>query len=413
MAEDKDRAWLMAGIGPEGGSVKDVTLPGSPSPLVAGLKVIDCDTHFTEPPDNWTSRSPASLKERMPSLQRLGDFDIWMIDGQPMGPIGASVIRKDKNKRIGKISLPNTDDMHEAAWSVKPRLEFMDTFGIWAQICYPNSFLSSAAGMIERVQDPLLREAVIKVANDASAERQAESGERLFAPASLPIWDAKLLIDEARRSVEELGLKSFNLADRPEDHGFPGFLDDYWAPFWEFCSEKKIPVNFHIGTNIDGFDFVWKAFGYETQLAVAATLFSLGNAGTIANFLMSGLFDKYPGLRIVSVESGLGWIPFMLESLEWQMDEMMPTDGAKLERRPTEYFLDHCYSCFWFEEKGPGQYFEKLGVENVLFETDFPHPTSLYPSMNERIEVSLGGISESDRRRVLQDNAAELYQLPI
>jgi len=141
----------------------------------------------------------------------------------------------------------------------------------------------------------------------------------------------------------------------------------------------------------------------------------MSNVRIIANLCMSDLFDRYPNLKIVSAESGLGWIPFLLEALEFELDEVVMASDERnyQQRRPTEYFRDHLYVTFWFERHAPMTSIEAVGVENVLIETDVPHPTCLYPGAREHFAEVLSGWSPYIRRRVLQDNAAELYKIPL
>ena len=124
-------------------------------------------------------------------------------------------------------------------------------------------------------------------------------------------------------------------------------------------------------------------------------------------------FDKYPNLKVVSTESGVGWIPYMLEAMEYQFDEMMPNEAKSLEKRPSEYFRDNMYACFWFESKSLAHALELLGDRNTLFETDFPHPTCYYPNSRERVAEALANVPDESRRRILQDNAAELYKVAV
>ena len=141
----------------------------------------------------------------------------------------------------------------------------------------------------------------------------------------------------------------------------------------------------------------------------------MSNARVIVNFCMGNMFDRYPNVKIDSAESGIGWIPFVLEAIEYQLDEMV-TDPAEVNlqaRRPKEYFRDHVFVTFWFERVGPTKLLDDIGVNNVLVETDIPHPTCIYPGARERIAEVMAQLDPHTRRRVLQDNAAELYGLPM
>jgi predicted TIM-barrel fold metal-dependent hydrolase len=113
------------------------------------------------------------------------------------------------------------------------------------------------------------------------------------------------------------------------------------------------------------------------------------------------------------IESGMGWVPFALEALEHQFDEMLASKAKLLSRRPWQYFKDHFWVTYWFESVGPKLLLETIGFDKVLFETDFPHPTSLYPGVQEHIVDTLGAYDESVRKMVLQTNAAKLYKLPF
>jgi predicted TIM-barrel fold metal-dependent hydrolase len=130
---------------------------------------------------------------------------------------------------------------------------------------------------------------------------------------------------------------------------------------------------------------------------------------------MSNLFDRFPNLKIVSAESGIGWVPFILESMEFQFDEMVtePEEVGHTKRRPADYFRDHIYVMFWFEKVGAQKLIADVGVKNVLVETDIPHPTCLYPNPKAHFLRVLDGLDDNSKRRVLQDNAAELYGIKL
>lgn len=229
----------------------------------------------------------------------------------------------------------------------------------------------------------------------------------------LPIWeDQDTMMREARRCIEDLKLTGFVMGDRPELIGVPDYLADFWTPLFQYCNDKRIPLNFHLNGS-SGFNAkpAWQSFGRQRTLAVSAISLFVGNVFFILNFTYSGLLDKYRDLKLVSVESGIGWLPFIMEALEFHLDESIP-DEVKLERRPSEIVRDHMVAMFWFE-KNVEPVTDVFPVESILFETDFPHPTCLYPKNREHVSAALRNMDEYSRRRILQDNAIELYHLPI
>lgn len=199
-------------------------------PSLQGIKIVDCDTHFTEPPDIFTSRAPARLKDKVPYQRVVNGVTRWCVGDQDFGIVGGNVIRADHNKLLGRLSFPTLEEGHPGAWQVKPRLKIMDEMGIYAQICYQNSGVTQAGSLMHLGDE--IGFTVLKLYNDAAAERQEESGQRLFTLAHLPLWNKKELEAEARRCLD-MGLKGFVLPDMPETLGAPSFDDPYWAAFLE------------------------------------------------------------------------------------------------------------------------------------------------------------------------------------
>jgi predicted TIM-barrel fold metal-dependent hydrolase len=413
LASSARKYWSADGYKP-GGVLREVdysTQSGGLDAALAGIKIVDCDTHITEAPDLFTSRAPAKFKDRMPQVKRINGTDRWFVGDRDFGTLGGNVIRKDNHKLLGRLAFPTLDEAHPGGHEIGPRLQAMDDMGVYAQICYHNSGVTQA-GSLMSLGDNDLAVQVIKTYNDAAIERQKASGDRLFTLAHLPIWDKAEMDREARRCVD-MGLKGFVLPDTPERVGVPSFLHDYWDNFLQLCNDAGMPLNFHLNAAIDPNTLTWEGFQFEQTLSVVATMFSIGNAATLGNWMVSGRLDQYPKLKIGLIESGMGWVPFAVEALEHQFDEMLPTMSKVLTRRPWQYFRDHFHCTFWFETVGPQMLLETIGVDNVLFETDFPHPTSLYPGVQAHVMKTLGGYSHEIRKKVLQDNAVKLYNLPF
>jgi predicted TIM-barrel fold metal-dependent hydrolase len=415
-ADDAKRYWLEEGWAP-GGYVRQVDFAAHSKgvhPLFEGIKIVDCDTHFTEPPDLFTKNAPASLKHKMPHVRRINNVDRWFVGETDFGSIGGNVIAPDHNKLLGRLAYQNYDEINPGSYLVKPRLAEMDAMGVWAQICFQNGG-QTQAGSLMALNDPELAMAIMTTFNDACAERMHESGGRINCMASLPYWDKTLLIQETKRVID-LGIKGIVMPDRPERIGVSGFIgpdgkvSSFWEEFFDICNATGTPINFHLNASLDANSAIWDNLGFDQKLPIHALLHHIGCAATMCNFMVSGLLDKYPKLKIGLIESGTGWVPFILEAMEHQLDEFRTRENRGLQRRPKEYFRQFWVS-YWFESYAPKHMLEEIGFDRVMFETDFPHPTSLYPGVQDKLADTLGGYDYTIRKRVLETNACKLYNL--
>jgi predicted TIM-barrel fold metal-dependent hydrolase len=176
------------------------------------------------------------------------------------------------------------------------------------------------------------------------------------------------------------------------------------------CCATGTPINFHLNASLDANSAIWDNLGFDQRLPLQALLHHIGCAATLSNFMVSGILDKYPTLKIGLIESGMGWVPFVLEAMEHQLDEFRTAQNRGLQRRPKEYFKQFWVS-YWFESYAPKHMLEEIGVDRVMFETDFPHPTSLYPGVQEKLADTLGHYDYATCKKVLETNACELYNL--
>ncbi len=342
----------------------------------------------------------------------------WWFDGNiPIGlPIASSVIGQDGTKVTGTAFFDMDNDVvHRASFDPDARVSMLDSLGIHAQIMYPNvagfgnqNFLKSS--------DEALRLISVEIYNDALAEFQADTGERVFGMALLPWWNLDAAVKEIERAHAN-GLRGIVTCANPEEAGLPDMGTSDWDPIWATCSELNMPVNFHIGSSKGNMDFFgrapWPSFGEERKLAVGSANLFMGNARTVGNLIYSGIPERFPNLKFVSVESGVGWLPFFLEILDHQMTETAPNELADLSMSPSDYFRRQFFGCFWFERSTIKPAVDFLGSQCLLFETDFPHPTCLYPRDDVSLMTALDGLDESDIRAILQDNAAKLYRIDI
>src|SRR6195952_3448732 len=173
-ADDAKFYWLNEGRS-AGGFVREIDhslYHRGTHPLFNGIKIVDCDTHFTEPPDLFTRDAPAAMKDKMPRVVKNKDGqDRWSVMGRDFGSYGGNVINTDRNKLLGKLSFTTYDDIHRGSYEVAPRLKEMDEMGIWAQICFHNSGVTQAGSLLALNDNDLVM-AIVRRFNDACKEPQ-------------------------------------------------------------------------------------------------------------------------------------------------------------------------------------------------------------------------------------------------
>jgi predicted TIM-barrel fold metal-dependent hydrolase len=386
-------------------------VPGNPF-------IVDADSHWVEHPELFTRLAPEKYKDRVPRVEDVDGVPTWVYDGQVMRPFAAgAVVARDgtKSESARVLSEWTIDDVHVGGYDPKVRLEVLDGFGIDAQVIFPNT-IGLGGQDLGFVDDEPLRQLTMELYNDHQAEIQEESGNRLLPLPLMPAWDVGACVQEAKR-VAALGARGVNMTSDPQDLGAPDLANEAWNPFWAACVEHQLPVHFHIGASVTGMGFYskypWPSQPIDTQLAIGGTLLFVGNARVVTNLILSRIFDRHPDLQIVSVESGCGWIPFILEALDYEMSENAPEDLRKMKKMPSEYFKTNLYATFWFENnfnKLP-DLIDTVGEDRILFETDFPHPTCLYPDPLQAVEKKMSVLPEAVRNKILGGNARKLYRI--
>jgi predicted TIM-barrel fold metal-dependent hydrolase len=382
------------------------------------FRIVDCDTHIIEPYDLWTSRVPAKWIDDVPKVvwDEERKQDVWTMPGRhPMAAAAGSAMAGWKEYPPNRP--PTLADADPATWDVKQRLQKMDEQGIHAQVLYPN-IGGFGGGTFTYIKDVGLRLACVRAYNDWLIEWSSAAPERFVANCAVPFWDIDDSVEEIRR-CRDIGHRGILFSSHPDRFGQPHLADPTWDPIWATAEELQLPVNFHIGGGgVGDFGALYDGNNASINYAVNSSLIYMSNAAAIVNTIFAGIPERFPELKFVSVESGIGWVPFTLESMDWMwlatgLDKMYP------ERlMPSEYFKRSYYACFWFERAGVRSALEALGDDRVLFETDFPHPTAQVPgpaspgvSTPQYINEVLADLPTSTLQKIFHDNATSLYGL--
>jgi len=289
----------------------------------------------------------------------------------------------------------------------------MDETGIWACALYPNIGGFGSQQFLAIADDEAKRWAV-RAYNDFLCDWTSVDPRRFVTVMSVPFWDVAAAVAEVER-VAGRGFRGILFTGEPQRFGLPFLADHYWDPLWSVAEEAGLPIHFHIGGGEDDSSEMTDRLpvqGHPGATAHAAVDLFLKNGIQCADLILSGVLPRYPDLKFVSVESGTGWVPFMLETADYSYLGAFRKGRQRTEELlPSELFARQVYVTYWFEQVAPHRLLDDLPLDNILFETDFPHTACLYGNIDETIERGLAGATEDVRRKFLWDNAAALYRI--
>lgn len=243
--------------------------------------------------------------------------------------------------------------------------------------------------------------------NDALAAYADPDPARLVVSYQIPIHDVGAAADEVRR-VAAAGGKSLQIPVFPAELGFPDYHDRRYDRLWETVQEVDLPLCCHIGMNA-AFDDLAERDPTPGR-AICVPMIALSTAEALGMWILGGVFERFPDLRVVFVEPGVGWVAWWLD----QVDSMTERDGyeyPELKDLPSEYFRRNVHLTFMDEAHGLRVARERIGVENLLWASDYPHPPTTWPNSRERRDAQLVDLPPSEVALISGGNAARVWKL--
>jgi predicted TIM-barrel fold metal-dependent hydrolase len=373
-----------------------------------GMRVVDADAHVIEPDDLWERYVDVELRDRAPRhLNRAFGVEVdgirinlpadWERDTS-----AAEIARRDE--RINATFEELFPAAYARGFDAPAQLDDMDVEGVDLAFLYPSFGLFTLASSDI---DPVVAVATSRAYNDWLADFCGTEPARLQGIAMVPVQDPVAAAREARRAHDELGFRGVFL--RPNPIGGRNLDDPAYDPLWETLSGLGMALGLHEGGMPPlpqmGADRLANAeqrhiCSHPMEQMVAAV-----------SIVYGGLLERFPGLRVAFLESGCGWVPFWLERMDDHFDNSRDKDfgAAKLlQMPPSEYFRRQCYVSSDADESMLEHVIALLGDDRIVFSTDYPHPDSMYPVAVDSF-LALPGVSDASKRRILWDNALDLY----
>ena len=374
-------------------------------------EIISADCHIDLPwlPENlFREQARAGLKERMPYVAQTEKGRYWVSRGgaqfglqNGMGSAGrvyvpGEIHRSDRMAeqglyRDGAAGIPRLTDP-------ELRIGDQDLDGVQAEVIY------GILGAATRLQDDAAADEVMRIYNAWLADFCAARPERFAGLASIPSHDVDAACEEVRRVAGRGVLRGIEVSNT---HEMAPLFDPSWEPLWALAEEAGLPLHYHtIGPRVD-YDFA--ALGplqRRQAFAVHITSFQLAMSKIIMETIYGGVLEAHPGLKLVIGESGIGWIPYVLDHMDLEWEDQFK--DLTLAMKPSEYWRRQCYATYQSDPIGI-RLLDILGEDNVMWGSDFPHPDGVWPDSREFIERELAGVPDDVRRKIVCENAARLY----
>jgi predicted TIM-barrel fold metal-dependent hydrolase len=368
--------------------------------------IIDADAHVNEPPDLWQSRVPSRLKHRAPKVLHTADGDVWSFnDGEKLRPLGLTATAGLSYLQFRAAGL-RYDEIRPGSFDTRARLADLDADGIWAQVIYPSVTL---AGAKTYADEPELQLACVRAYNEWLLEFCAGSNGRLVPQAIVPTTSVADAVAELRWAIDH-GHKAGVVSTYPNGTLEPKPEDD---AFWGLAADAEVPLVVHIGsfTNAGlGATVTQTTLGF---LAAAGATKAGGDAIPVTSqLLFSGVFQSFPTIQFVLVESNIGWIPTALE----QLDDMFLryrwyTKAVDLvPMMPSRTFHTNFWATFMKDRIGV-ELRHHMNLDHIMWSTDYPHTGSEWPNSRCQIESLFRGVPGAEVKKLLHDNAKALYKL--
>jgi predicted TIM-barrel fold metal-dependent hydrolase len=386
--------------------------------------IVSIDDHVVEPASIWTDRlssrwqgaGPRVVRERVDkNLDPAGDAgewewcDVWYYEG----------IRFPIQRVIGSVGFdpedvekkPVTfDEMRPGCYQAEERLLDMTIDGVDVSVCFPNLWVRFCGQRFLEGEDKELAQLCVRAYNDWMAEEWAgRSGGRLVPVSIIPLWDPVAAAVEVQRNADR-GFRVVCFSELPSWMGLPSIFSGEWDAFLAVCNDTDTVVAMHIGS---ASGFIRSSPDAPDSVHVANLY--INSSLSLSDWLVSGLLDRFPRLKLAYAEAQAGWMPYIVQRLDglWEQGNAYNRLRQTLAHPPGRYFEDHIFTCVFSDPVGLGPLLEVVGEHNVSFETDYPHPDGTWPNSKARAAEQLAGVDLSVASKIVRGNAERLLGLRL
>jgi predicted TIM-barrel fold metal-dependent hydrolase len=361
--------------------------------------IISADSHITEPPGTYVDRCDRKFRDRAPRMVRdpkLGDM--FLVDGMKRPLLMGLVAAAGKSAEQLAVGGVKFDEMHRGGWDPDARLAEQDRDGVSAEILYP-----TVGMLLCNHPDFDYKKACFEAYNLWITEYCSAHPDRLIGLGQTAMRSVDEGIEDLRK-IKELGLRGVMMPGNP---AVSDYDDPIYDPFYEAAIDLELPLSFHILTS--------QQDRFETRGPRLNSFLSIirGCQDIIGTFILGGVFERHPKLKVVCVEADAGWVPHYMYRMDHAYNRhryWLP--AGTLSKMPSEYFRENVY--LTFQDDWVAFRIAKLcNVRRLMWANDFPHSDSTWPHSPELLREHTADLTAEEKDLILHDNVAELYRLSI
>jgi predicted TIM-barrel fold metal-dependent hydrolase len=377
--------------------------------LQAHMKLISTDDHVIEHPRVWEDRLPRAdlevgprIIEMVPAGAPEGSRPghVWLYEKRQYPQIALNAVAGRKPEEFG-LEPNRFDEILPGCYDPKARVDDMDADGVQAQLCFP-SFPKFAGTVFLGAEDKQLAGRCVRAYNDFILDEWcAFAPDRLIPLVIVPLWDPHLAAAEIERCAAK-GAKAVSFPEATTTLGLPSFHTEHWDPVFAAAEETGLPLCMHFGSSGKP-----PATAADAPLAVTISLYGCNSMYATADLLFSRVFHKFQRLKVALAEGGIGWVPYMLERIDYTWERHRFYTGVDIDTRPSDLFRRNMWGCFIDDVSGLSQRYT-IGVERITWESDYPHSDSNWPNSRKRATEVLADVPDDEVHQIVELNAREL-----
>jgi predicted TIM-barrel fold metal-dependent hydrolase len=371
---------------------------------IEDMVLVSVDDHVVEPAHMFQGRLPKKYEDKAPKFVRREDgSDVWVYEGVDLVNIGLNAVagRPPEEYNFEPTAI---EEIRPGCYDIDARIKDMNANGVLGSLNFP-SFPQFCGQLFMRTSDKAQAKAMVEAYNDWHIEDWAGTHPGRMIPCALPmLWDAEALAGEIRR-VAKKGCHAVTFSENPAKLGLPSLHSDHWNPFWEACSDEGTVVCMHIGSSSQ-----LVVTADDAPIDVLMTLSPINIVQAATDVVWSPILRKYPEINIALSEGGIGWIPYLLERIDYVYQHHKAWTGQDFgDKLPSQVFNERMITCFIDDAFGVESR-RHLNIDRITWECDYPHSDSTWPNAPELAMKYMDQMSDEEIDKVTHQNAIRLFQ---